>query len=189
MFQGRNHEISASGDLNKMKETVSLNPKRTARKREWEIRKAKDNKCGWDINTDENVPNEVETCLNGAETDLNGAEENLNGVESDVASSESDGDAMPEEDDSEVDEELRSPRAEKRSEAGIDRCFEDIGRNKFARYVGRLGGDEDFIDSSDCDNDDSEYELDVDVVRGVDLPARKKSTKIKYDPDCVVAIF
>ena len=59
-------------------------------------------------------------------------------------------------DDSEVDEELRSLRNEKRNKvkkkkptqtekiklgtSGVDRGFEDIGRNKAARYTGRLGG-------------------------------------------------
>ncbi|XP_019248311.1 PREDICTED: uncharacterized protein LOC109227565 [Nicotiana attenuata] len=74
-------------------------------------------------------------------------------------------------------------------EAGIDRGFEDIGRNKAARYTGRLGGDEQFIDSSEADSDDSRDELDPEAVRGVDLPARRNSSKLRYDDDCVVAIF
>ncbi|WMV54943.1 hypothetical protein MTR67_048328 [Solanum verrucosum] len=73
--------------------------------------------------------------------------------------------------------------------AGVDRGFEDIGRNKVARYVGRLGGDEQYIDSSELDSDDSRDELDPEVVEGVDLPARRKSKRVRFDPDCVVAIF
>jgi len=114
-------------------------------------------------------------------------------------------DAIPDEDDSEVDEELRSLRNERRNKvkkkkpiqteeiklgtAGIDRGFEDIGRNKAARYTGRLGGDEQYIDSSELDSDNSRDELDPDFVKGVDLPARRKSKKVRFDPDCVLAIF
>ncbi|KAG5605341.1 hypothetical protein H5410_026833 [Solanum commersonii] len=72
------------------------------------------------------------------------------------SSADSQEDAIPDEDDSEVDEELRSLRNERRNKvkkkkpiqtkeiklgtAGIDRGFEEIGRNKGARYIGRLGG-------------------------------------------------
>ncbi|MCD9559285.1 hypothetical protein HAX54_017155 [Datura stramonium] len=118
-------------------------------------------------------------------------EEHLDGVETDVeSSSNSEEEGIPEEDDSKVDEELRSVREEKRSkkkskqqrkkstakneiplgEAGIARDFEDIGRNKAARYIGRLEGDEDYIDSSEADTDDSKDKLDPEVVVGVDLP-------------------
>ncbi|KAH0777219.1 hypothetical protein KY290_008630 [Solanum tuberosum] len=61
------------------------------------------------------------------------------------------------------------------------RGFEDIGRNKAARYTGRPGGDEQYIDSSELDSDDSRDELDPDFVRGVDLPARRKSKKAKVE--------
>ena len=73
-------------------------------------------------------------------------------------------DVIPDVDDSEVYEELRSLRNERRKKvkkkkptqteeiklgtAGVDRGFEDIGRNKAGRYTGRLGGDEQYIDSS-----------------------------------------
>jgi len=133
---------------------------------------------------------------------------NEDGVQSDVESSESEEDVLPEEDDSDVDDELRSLRAERRSkrqgkqrkkpiatdeiplgEAGIDRGFEDIGRNKTSRYVGKLGGDEQFIDSSEADSEDSTEELDPEAIPGVDIPARRRSTKVRYDPDCEVAIF
>ena len=72
--------------------------------------------------------------------------------------------------------------------------FEDIGRNKAARYTirlytRRLGGDEQYIDSSELDSEDSRDELDSEFVKGVDLPRRRKSKKVRFDPDCVVAIF
>ncbi|KAG5603423.1 hypothetical protein H5410_034793 [Solanum commersonii] len=105
----------------------------------------------------------------------------------------------------EIDEELRTLRNERRTKlreekhdsleeiilgvAGVDRGFKDIGRNKAARYVGRLGGDEKYIDSSELDNDYSRDELDPEAMEGVDLPARRKSKKARFDPDCVVAIF
>ncbi|KAK4351075.1 hypothetical protein RND71_030388 [Anisodus tanguticus] len=171
---------------------------------------------GKDINTNENetqeVPKEAETNLNGGQTDLNGDETNLNGddpdfniYEHDIAGDESNDDAIPDVDDSYVHEELKSLRNEKRSkknansmgkiktteeiplgESGIDRGFEDIERNKSARYVCRLGGDEDFIYNLDCGSED---EIDVDVVNDADIPTRMKSTKVRYDPDCVVTTF
>ncbi|KAH0778516.1 hypothetical protein KY290_004943 [Solanum tuberosum] len=112
--------------------------------------------------------------------------------------------AIPD-DDSEIDEELRTLRNERRTKlqrkklvpteeiilgvAGGDRGFEDIGRNKVDRYIGRLGGDEQYIDSSELDSDDSRDELDPKAVESVDLPDRRKSKKVRFDPDCVVAIF
>ncbi|OIT36995.1 hypothetical protein A4A49_11736 [Nicotiana attenuata] len=62
-------------------------------------------------------------------------------------------------------------------ETGIDRVFEDIGLNKKDKYVGRLGGDEEFIDISDTGSDDSDEEVEVDFEPGVDLPSRRKSIK------------
>ncbi|PHU02118.1 hypothetical protein BC332_27369 [Capsicum chinense] len=67
--------------------------------------------------------------------------------------------------------------------------FEDIGRNKAARYSGRLGREEEYIDSSDLDSDDSRDQLKPEAVKGVDLPAKRKSKKVKFDPDCVMDIF
>ncbi|KAH0711451.1 hypothetical protein KY289_007410 [Solanum tuberosum] len=106
-------------------------------------------------------------------------------------------DAIHDKDDSEVDEELRSLRNERRNKVkkkkpiqteeiklgstGIDRGFEDIERNKADRYTGRLGGDEQYINSSELNSDDSRDELDPDFVRGVDLPARRKSKKAKVE--------
>ena len=52
-----------------------------------------------------------------------------------------------------------------------------------------MGGDEDYIDSSDCWSDDSDEQLDVDDVRGVDIPVRRKRKKVRYDEDCEVSIF
>ncbi|PHT34174.1 hypothetical protein CQW23_25974 [Capsicum baccatum] len=96
--------------------------------------------------------------LEGAETDL----------DSSVDSQEFN---IPEDDDSEVDEELRTLRNKRRNcvkqkkpiqneeiklgSAGVDRGFEDIGGNKVVRYNGRLGRDEEYIDSSKLDSDDS----------------------------------
>ena len=45
------------------------------------------------------------------------------------------------------------------------------------------------IDSSELDSEDSRDELDSEFVKGVDLPRRRKSKKVRFDPDCVVAIF
>ncbi|WMV49330.1 hypothetical protein MTR67_042715 [Solanum verrucosum] len=85
-------------------------------------------------------------------------------------------------DDSEINEELTTLRNERRTKlqrkkpvpteeiilgvAGVDRGFEDIGRNKVDRD-----------------------ELDPKAVESVDLPARRKNKKVRFDPDCVVAIF
>ncbi|WMV23883.1 hypothetical protein MTR67_017268 [Solanum verrucosum] len=52
-----------------------------------------------------------------------------------------------------------------------------------------MGGDEDYLDSSDCWSDDSDEQLDVDVVRGVDIPTGRRSKKVRYDEDCEVSIF
>ncbi|KAH0677715.1 hypothetical protein KY285_025516 [Solanum tuberosum] len=135
-------------------------------------------------------------------SELPGGNTNQNEAESDLPSSDTDVDVIPEEDDSDVDEELRSLRAKRRNrrnpnlrkkrdkekktitkevpigEAGVDRGFEDIGINKKDRYVGRLGGDEKYIDSSECDSDDNTDMLDAEAVGGIDLPGRKKSKKV-----------
>ncbi|XP_019236917.1 PREDICTED: uncharacterized protein LOC109217142 [Nicotiana attenuata] len=79
---------------------------------------------------------------------------------SDLESSESELDVIPEEDDSELDDEYRA-----------------------------LRGDEDYYSSSDIGSDDSRDELDVLAERGVDLPARRKSKKLRFDPDCKITIF
>ncbi|KAG5604965.1 hypothetical protein H5410_026457 [Solanum commersonii] len=96
-----------------------------------------------------------------------GVDDNLGGEgESNFLSSDSDLD-IPSEDGSNIDEELRAFRQERRNKkqrkktiefeeipvgeaGGIDRGFEDIGKNKTDKYAGKLGGDEDYIDSSDC---------------------------------------
>ncbi|KAG5620469.1 hypothetical protein H5410_005687 [Solanum commersonii] len=148
-----------------------------------------------DINTEGTVENDLD--LNGVDTELPGGDTNQNEAELDLSSSDPDVDAIPDEDDSDVDEELRSLRAERRNkrnpnlrkkrdgekktitkevpigEAGVDRGFEDIGINKKDKYVGRLGGDEKYIDSSECDSDDSTDMLDAEAVRGVDLPQER----------------
>ncbi|KAH0723045.1 hypothetical protein KY289_006089 [Solanum tuberosum] len=107
-----------------------------------------------------------------------GVDDNLGGEgESDFLSSDSDLD-IPSEDEIPVGE-----------AGGIDRGFEDIGKNKTDKYARKLGGDEDYIDSSDCWSDDSDEQLDVDAVRGVDIPTRRRSKKVRYDEDCEVSIF
>ncbi|KAG5602270.1 hypothetical protein H5410_033640 [Solanum commersonii] len=74
-------------------------------------------------------------------------------------------------------------------EAGVDKGFKDIGINKKDRYVGKLGGDEKYIDNSECDSYDSTDMLDAEAVGGVDLPGRRKRKKVRYDDECTVAIF
>ncbi|WMV25936.1 hypothetical protein MTR67_019321 [Solanum verrucosum] len=135
-----------------------------------------------------------------------GVDDNLGGEgESDFLSSDSDLD-IPSKDGSDIDKELRAFRQERRNKkqrkkatefeeipvgeaGGIDRGFEDIGKNKTDKYAGKLGGDEDYIDSSDCCSDDSDEQLDVDAVRGVDIPTRRRSKKVRYDEDYEVSIF
>ncbi|KAH0736687.1 hypothetical protein KY290_011390 [Solanum tuberosum] len=153
------------------------------------------------INTEGTVENDSD--LNGVDTELPRGDTNQNEAESDLPSSDTDVDVIPDEDDSDVDEELRSLRAERRNkrnpnlrkkrdrekktitkevpigEAGVDRGFEDIGINKKDKYVGRLGGDEKYIDSSECDSDDSTDILDAEAVGGVDLPGRRKTKKVR----------
>ncbi|KAG5632921.1 hypothetical protein H5410_004638 [Solanum commersonii] len=112
-------------------------------------------------------------------------------------------DGVSDEDDSEIDKELRAfrenLRQEKRNEAakskerfkkssknqevelgeaGIDKGFENIFKNKEAKYIGRLGGNEEFISSSNEPSEDSDKELDVLAQSGVDLPSRRKSKKL-----------
>ncbi|KAH0761301.1 hypothetical protein KY290_017374 [Solanum tuberosum] len=143
-------------------------------------------------------------------------DENVNAKEDDsdlpsnLDSSESELDVIPEEDDSELDEELRAFRTERRKkihqkkkkkvpvptpevelgEAGADKGFDDIIRlNKRDKYAGRLGGDEECYSSSDIGSDTSRDELDVLAQRGIDLPARRKSRKLRFDPNCQITIF
>ncbi|KAK6804325.1 hypothetical protein RDI58_002109 [Solanum bulbocastanum] len=151
--------------------------------------------------------------LNGVDTELLGGDTNQNEAELDLPSSDTDVDAIPDKDDSDVDEELRSLRAERRNkrnpnlrkkkdrekktiteevpigEAGVDRGFKDIGINKKDRYVGRLGGDQKQIDSSECDSDDNINMLDAEAIGDVDPLGRRKSKKVRYDDECIVAIF
>ncbi|KAH0687769.1 hypothetical protein KY290_019368 [Solanum tuberosum] len=87
------------------------------------------------------------------------------------------------------DSDLDIPSEDAGEAGGIDRGFEDIGKNKTDKYAGKLGGNEDYIDSSDCWSDDSAEQLDVDAVRGVDIPVRRRSKKVRYDEDCEVSIF
>ncbi|KAG5576123.1 hypothetical protein H5410_056257 [Solanum commersonii] len=127
---------------------------------------------------------------------------------------EDDLDDVPHQDDSEVDEELRAFRQKLREEkkkklqrkkkrtkkplkdqgvelgeVGIDKRFENIFTNKAAKYNGKLGGDEVFIDSSDELSEDSDEELDVLAQPGVDLPSRRKSNKLRYDSSSSIYFF
>ncbi|KAF3646571.1 putative protein NLP7-like [Capsicum annuum] len=128
---------------------------------------------------------------------------------SDYLSSDSDLGDIPSEDGSDVDEELRAFRQERRKKkptkeketkkqekkgveikevpvgvaSCVDRGFGDIGNSKATKYSGKLGGDEEYIDSSDYWSEDSE-EIDVDVVRRVDLPRRRRSKKTRYNENC-----
>ncbi|KAH0666225.1 hypothetical protein KY285_027431 [Solanum tuberosum] len=163
------------------------------------------------INTEGTMENDSD--LNEVDTELHGGDTNQNEVESDMSNSDTDVDDIPDEDDSDVDEELRSLRDERRNkrnlnlrkkrdrkkkiitkevpigEAGVDKGFEHNGINKKDRYVGRLGGDEKYIDSSECDSDDSTDMLYTKAIGGVDLPGRRKSKEVKYDDKCTVVIF
>ncbi|KAH0633222.1 hypothetical protein KY284_036008 [Solanum tuberosum] len=96
--------------------------------------------------------------------------------ESDFLSSDSDLD-IPSEDGSDIDEELRAFRQERRNKKQRKKAteFEEI---PVGEAGGKLGGDEDYIDSSDCWSDDSDEQLDVDAVRGVNIPTRRRSKKV-----------
>ncbi|KAF3674713.1 hypothetical protein FXO37_06253 [Capsicum annuum] len=63
--------------------------------------------------------------------------------------------------------------------------FGDIGKNKTTKYTGKLGEDKEYLDSSDYWSEDSE-DIDVDVVRGVDLPRRRRSKKTRNSSDFIV---
>ncbi|KAH0686118.1 hypothetical protein KY289_016874 [Solanum tuberosum] len=104
--------------------------------------------------------NEDDSDLNEVNTKLPGGDTNKNEADTDLPSSDIDVDAIPDEDDSDND-----------------------------RYVGRLGGDHQYIDSSECDSDDITDMLDAEAVRGVDLPGRRKSKKGRHDDEGIVAIF
>ncbi|KAF3646666.1 hypothetical protein FXO38_19048 [Capsicum annuum] len=129
-----------------------------------------------DIGSDENENRSFKEDLNGDETDLSSSESDL----------------------IDIDKELRAFKDENRSkkksksieeipvgEAGIDKGFQDIGRNKKDRYVGRLGGDEEYIDSSECDSIDSTDLLDEDAVVGVDFPRRRRRILFGMDNETV----
>ncbi|KAH0672481.1 hypothetical protein KY290_024714 [Solanum tuberosum] len=85
------------------------------------------------------------------------------------SSADSQEDAIPDEDDFEVDEELRSIRNERRNKVKNKKPIqtEEI----------KLGT----ADSSELDSDDNRDELDPDFMRDVDLPARRKSKKVKVE--------
>ena len=70
----------------------------------------------------------------------------------------------------------------------VDRGFGDIGKSKAIKYSRKLSGDEEYIDSSDCWSEDSE-DINIDVVKGVDLPRRRRSKKTRYDENCEFSVF
>ncbi|MCD9642568.1 hypothetical protein HAX54_029441 [Datura stramonium] len=108
------------------------------------------------------------------ETDLNANSLGVDIGGSDLNDSNTDEDleGIPDEDDSDVDEELRRFSIEKN------------------RQVYRqIAGDEEYLDNSDVDSDDSKDELDSQAEIGVDLPSRRQSKKVRYDSDCKVVIF
>ncbi|KAH0725663.1 hypothetical protein KY284_001528 [Solanum tuberosum] len=97
-------------------------------------------------------------------------------------------DGVSDEDDSERNEAAKSKERIKKSskneevelgEAGIDKGFENIFKNKEAKYIGRLGGNEEFIGSSNEPSEDSDEELDILAQSGVDLPSRRKNKKLR----------
>ncbi|KAH0665002.1 hypothetical protein KY285_026208 [Solanum tuberosum] len=136
--------------------------------------------------------------LGGKGVDANlggeGVDDNLGGEgESDFLSSDSNLGDIPSEDGLDIDEEgkrlLKYEEIPVGEAGGIDKGFEDIGKNKTNKYAGKLGGDEDYLVSSDYWSDDNDEPPDVDNVRGVDIPARRRSKKVRYDEDCEVSII
>ncbi|PHU21992.1 hypothetical protein BC332_07099 [Capsicum chinense] len=69
-----------------------------------------------------------------------------------------------------------------------DRSFEDIEKEKANKHAGQLGRNEEYLDSSDCWSEDGEKGLDLDIVRGVDLPRRRRSKKVRYDENCKLVV-
>ncbi|KAF3627731.1 hypothetical protein FXO37_29718 [Capsicum annuum] len=108
--------------------------------------------------------------------EVRGLDDDLNGNELDVPNTDSDVEILTE-DGSDIDDELRAFRAERHFQKKKD------------KYVDRLGGDEEFIDNSNCDSIDSTDLVDGDVVVGADLPRRRKSSKIRFDDDYGVVVF
>ncbi|MCD7461515.1 hypothetical protein HAX54_046308 [Datura stramonium] len=157
------------------------------------------------------VPTEsIETDLNANSlgVDIGGSDLNDSNTDEDFDEEfDEDLEGIPDEDDSDVDEELRGFREKQRHEkreklkkkeksvtqeielreVGIDKGFEDFQQRK--RYIGKLAGDEEYLDSSDIGSDDSKDALDSQAEIGVDLPARTRSKKVRYDFDCKVAIL
>ncbi|KAK6786170.1 hypothetical protein RDI58_014695 [Solanum bulbocastanum] len=86
----------------------------------------------------------------------------------DLPSSDTNVDAIPDEDDSDVDEELRSLRVERRNKRNHNLIKKrDRGKKTITEEV----------------------PIDAEAVGGVDLPGRRKSKKVRYDDECIVAIF
>ncbi|XP_019236176.1 PREDICTED: craniofacial development protein 2-like [Nicotiana attenuata] len=64
------------------------------------------------------------------------------------------------------------------SESDLDELLEENDRS-----------DEEFIDCSDTGSDDTDEEVELDFQPGVGLPSRRKSTNVRYNTECEVAIF
>ncbi|KAH0729394.1 hypothetical protein KY289_000584 [Solanum tuberosum] len=101
----------------------------------------------------------VEVCIDDV-SDLEGVETDL------YINDNSQKFAIPENDDLEIDEELRTLRNERRIKLQRKKPFstKDLKTLEGTRLL-------------DMDSDDSRGELDSEVVDGVDLPARRRSTK------------
>ncbi|XP_075103693.1 uncharacterized protein LOC142178262 [Nicotiana tabacum] len=73
---------------------------------------------------------------------------------------------------------------------GIDFGFEDMHKKKKGKYQGKLGGDDQYFDSSDlsseCSDDEREL-VGTDEVR--DAPARNLSKKVYFDTSCKKILF
>ncbi|KAF3630763.1 hypothetical protein FXO38_26970 [Capsicum annuum] len=108
--------------------------------------------------------------------EVRGLDDDLNGNELDVPNTDSDVEILTE-DGSDIDDELRAFRAERHFQKKKD------------KYVDRLGGDEEFIDNSNCDSIDNTDLVDGDVVVGAHLPRRRKRSKIRFDDDYGVVVF
>lgn len=52
-----------------------------------------------------------------------------------------------------------------------------------------MGGDEEYLESSDVGSEDSSEDLDPLAQEGVDLQPRRRRTKLKFDSDCELALF
>lgn len=52
-----------------------------------------------------------------------------------------------------------------------------------------MGENEEYLNSIDYQSKDREDELDLDIIRGVDLLKRRRSKKVRYDENCEFVVF